>query len=824
MLAVHKYDLASGLKISEDKGIDYNKTMLEALCPGLEGNLVIGNVSHWLANEEVNQVGAIEALSKGLLIGDRRFSLAGAGGSRKNHDFFLLSDEYTAREGNPFYRYFGGTEMCAINYGSILTSKLKEVWRLACDLQIVEDKQHGTDDCHARCTREFMEALETREQAWGFAKNPFQFRMAIKGRWVAKGTLRVSKDLPYGIDLVVPQSCIKGVHSPKKGKYKGKVKPQTIRTSARNPLILGLAHTAKKGKCRTGYTIWQWFSQNAVAKDILPSLRDRSSEIVEAQEDLPALCKLIGKYLDAPSINEETGEITEENWQEKDLISKLIAADKYNFLSRNGLHPILDRKIQEMLRRIWLDCAFSGGIRGTSFMAQPLDELGDLQFCCPQLPEGEYIGWRYPIRSADDIQVWTNVLFSGREVFRETIEVERDTFVFKRIPEASSYETVMDQKGVAFFNPEVLLKYSGGDLDGDLFNFIPVEQLPNIASEVREHKLPTAVKPQKQEVTGSLAEVAVKSCDNEIGLIIFNLAQAWANGRRGSIIEVLSQAAQIEVDKFKSNLEHPVDWKAAVNKEKLTKVNWLADRKEQCVYGSAWNAPARKLQHGTPRPSADPISLMIKVCNEIWKPLNLAIAPLCVFKTLYSSPADPDLRRASEFVSTLTRARMDEHNQAYASTDAGRLEVQEKYRHMLVQKGDTIRSWASNQAEPQEALQRAIAAMWYTCHSRASDSRRTGNEVFRMFGDEICARLLTHQVQAAEVRIVGTQYNFYKLHHWVGDTQVEVEVRAIAQSNTQEVFVAGEKLGVIAFDSPKLPVGTHSIYLRSCKGYILAQT
>jgi hypothetical protein len=59
-------------------------------------------------------------------------------------------------------------------------------------------------------------------------------------------------NLTQGVDLVMPLSCFKG-HKP------------TLGIQQVTSLKLGIVNFAQKLSVKTSYTVWQWFSQQAIA-------------------------------------------------------------------------------------------------------------------------------------------------------------------------------------------------------------------------------------------------------------------------------------------------------------------------------------------------------------------------------------------------------------------------------------------------------------------------------------------------------------------------------------------------------------------------------
>ena len=488
MLTIAKTNLATGEIV--DKDIQFRNTLLEALHPDIK--LSIGNISPFLnkiakaestaktsksasqrstAAKSISPLKkqAIAALNKGL----GKYQLSGASGARKHGDFFF------SQELNPFATYFPSA-MGQINYGSILMTECLKIYAIPqLTILIVQDKEHRTDDCHGKISHELLNQLRQSEDFAIPANTPFQFRAGITNAWVAKGTLQVELNLPKGVDLVMPLSCFKG-HKPALG----------IQQVA--SLKLGIVNFAQKRSVKTSYTVWQWFSQQAIAHDVLPITQLKAETLVAAQSDVKQLCKLVQTEqwvkVDEPE---------EEREEEADgkILSEILKHDIYGQLLE---HPYVVRKIEDLVRRRWLTLATSGGINFSSFMAQPCPELGKLEMCIPELPQGEYVGFRYPIRDRNDLQIWTNKHIKG-----------------------------LNQQGTMYVNPDEARDYCGMDFDGDTFCVKSVKKLPEIAKEIRQHHIkPTTYKPDKVAVQGTLAEVALRSTENQIGLITYYLGLA----------------------------------------------------------------------------------------------------------------------------------------------------------------------------------------------------------------------------------------------------------------------------------------------------------
>ncbi|MBD2179350.1 hypothetical protein H6F42_20710 [Pseudanabaena sp. FACHB-1998] len=243
--------------------------------------------------------------------------------------------------------------MGQINYGSILMTECLKIYPIPqLTILIVQDKEHLTDDCHGKISHELLNQLRQSEDFAIPANTPFQFRAGITNAWVAKGTLQVELNLPQGVDLVMPLSCFKG-HKP------------TLGIQQVASLKLGIVNFAQKRSVKTSYTVWQWFSQQAITHDVLPITQLKAETLVAAQSDVKQLCQLVQTEqwvkVDEPE---------EEREEEADgkILSEILKHDIYGQLLE---HPYVVRKIEDLVRRRWLTLATSGGINFSSFMAQP---------------------------------------------------------------------------------------------------------------------------------------------------------------------------------------------------------------------------------------------------------------------------------------------------------------------------------------------------------------------------------------------------------------------------------------------------------------------
>jgi|GEM_PF-5809020 hypothetical protein len=64
------------------------------------------------------------------------------------------------------------------------------------------------------------------------------------------------------------------------------------KNSDRCPQV-GIVNFSQKRSVKTSYTVWQWFSQQAIAHDVLPITQLKAETLVAAQSDVKQLGKLV---------------------------------------------------------------------------------------------------------------------------------------------------------------------------------------------------------------------------------------------------------------------------------------------------------------------------------------------------------------------------------------------------------------------------------------------------------------------------------------------------------------------------------------------------
>lgn len=504
-----------------------------------------------------------ETLVAGLPQG---YALDFATGSKKHGDFVMTTE--------PVAEKFWRTAEEAVAYGSTLLTPCYGVppVRLKLNVLVVEeDGERGTGDCHAKPSVGLWGMLK------GDVRRAAQFRLGVKDLGIiAKGTMVVPGEDGYdldaeGIDIIMPRSAFKCSNKPEAGMHTWDA-------------FLGVVAWSEARPTKMGWQVVQWFSKEAVTKDLLPKVEVVAAQLLEAMTDIRTLASYL--KLDAAEY-------------EMPLLD-IILADRNGLLSQ---HPYIVRGIAKMLRRKWLDLAEGGGMKWTGLMGLPNDALPNNTIATNDVPVGPVLVTRYPLRSQADLQLWHNV--GGAS----------------------------DVRGVVWMNHTTAGKVAG-DFDGDYFQVTPAEEYPHLAEEVKAFSNDVEiikVKERKQSplTQMELARVMLENANSQVGLIATMIARAHVHGY-GHLIPKLAQELQISVDKFKYNLDHDYEFLEECNKV-LPPVAWLKDHKKECVYRT------RPMQvcngEGT-------VGFLAQTVNRLWQPRNVLARPLLEFKSLLPQATD----------------------------------------------------------------------------------------------------------------------------------------------------------------------------------------
>ncbi len=176
-----------------------------------------------------------------------------------------------------------------------------------------------------------------------------------------------------------------------------------------------------------------------------------------------------------------------EDAREPAVLEEVLAADVTGELID---HPYVESGLRRRLRQAWHDLAVGGGVKVPSFTGLPdsfrgtVDWLPEGTVVCPDLPAGEVLATRYPIRTRHDVQIWHNVR-SWQELekpgytwpaeyrFRGGDRQDRQTASEAEQGRILSFFLYARRHKGAVFMSHATAKRVGGDSNGDVFQLMP---------------------------------------------------------------------------------------------------------------------------------------------------------------------------------------------------------------------------------------------------------------------------------------------------------------------------------------------------------------
>ena len=214
---------------------------------------------------------------------------------------------------------------------------------------------------------------------------------------------------------------------------------------------------------------WQfsiWFSERAIASDIVPATKAEAQRLAQIQSNPLKLNRYIVEQhdrkaslipTDDDAVSLETSE--EEREAKESRLVSLLRQDTKGLLTG---YPKLVEFQRSQLRKIWLNLAIKGALHHDSAMAQPCDNLKPGTIVAPHLAHGtEVIVTRYPIVSKDNIRRYT---------------------VDNHQPVAQS---LLNYRGCIFIRSDQAMQHHQCDFDGDQLIVTPAARFPQISQEIR---------------------------------------------------------------------------------------------------------------------------------------------------------------------------------------------------------------------------------------------------------------------------------------------------------------------------------------------------
>jgi len=788
------------------------------------------NILHPTAATAIGEI-PVEGAKEEMLRDFEKLSLDFASGSR-THGYFIFTDS------NIGGKYFGSSNsMGRINYGSMLMTECKVLYILQnIDIEILDEesaegKALGLGDSHGKISPTLLAKLsippdpnpsnptaDTTEPSERDTSIPIQFRISVPGVIIAKGTMVSEPKVDSrNVDLILPKSCFKA-KKPDVGVRKGV------------NIVLGVVFEAEDRSAKGGQMLWQWYSKDALATDVLPRTLEEAEKLSNAVKDIRSLATALSikEELAADEdffVDDQNLDALEEGTQRdyRDVVIEIVVADRFGQLTR---HPYLVKRIRDRLRKRWVRLALNGAVTFRSLMYLPNDTIGEQVFIAYDLPVGSYIIFRNPVRHWGDIKIWKNI---------------------------KSESTEAKYKGAALMSHTTAAEVAG-DFDGDFGQFNNINNMKIIAQETAEfpEKYKDSLtdtlieKPGKKAITGSLAAVAIRSMDSQVGLIANLIMRAQATStiaytvtiknwshvegkhtggeRTMTVLEFLGQELQIAVDRLKNDLYHDDDGIKQVQTivTSLPQPPWIDDRKKDEVYldrpmytrliGGVNGSPTWEYSGELP---PDSVSYMIDEVNQRWTQLDEKKEHVSYYRNLFPNPdntGEMALPYSSEMIQNARNL-----NQSYGKRmaeaaqigDKGNFDEAKRLRESIFRDIDTYKQnivaacAAAETATDFRALINSglelgvklladdslapatlydwTCAFWDACHGKGSSEMTTGGLVFRMFPDQIISQLDVPGVN--QVRIIACQYYDLKYVIW-GDPNGKPQVENGIPSKT----------------------------------------
>jgi hypothetical protein len=588
------YDVATGENLETPVNLD--NTLLQAMFPdpssssgqapstgsGQALEIALGQVPPPPPRSSPEQVEAhwqavLEDLSRNLNDQDGSarhgaMALDIATGARKEGRFMYTDGQVGRQVADTFEKVMA--------YGGLLASPCLRPPQLIENVRIlvVPEGEMGTGDCAGKMSAELARVFGKDGSQAG------QFRLGIRldedTVVVGKGTLKqmdwLDPSAPLGTgvdeqgkgyDLILPDSSFKG-NMPAYGEH-------TL------DIYLGFVAWSQERRTRLSYQVLQWFDPDLVEQCIFPRADAQIPVLLEAMktsEGARQFLKIQREDRVAEVRETERGELEAEDAREPAVLEEVLAADVTGELID---HPYVQSGLRRRLRQAWHDLAVGGGVKVPSFTGLPdsfrgaVDWLPEGIVVCPDLPAGEVLATRYPIRTRHDVQIWRNV--------RSWTELEKLGFQTASETEQGrilSFFLYARRHNGAVFMSHATAKRVGGDFDGDVFQLMPVTRYrpldqidrPNrdwsdlapLADQVRregwgqetttpkvKRRLATHVAPERlQDVTEGnrkwLASAAIHQGGHREPFLVEwgHHLDAQHLGNKGEIAQTLSEIAQ----------------------------------------------------------------------------------------------------------------------------------------------------------------------------------------------------------------------------------------------------------------------------------------
>jgi hypothetical protein len=451
--ALPVYNVSSGEDLETPVNLD--NTLLQVMLPELK--IALGQVPPPPARSSLHQLEAhwqqvLEDLSRDLG-GQPGVSLDIATGARKEGRFMFTDGQVGRQVADTFEKIMA--------YGGLLASPCLRPPKLVQQVRIlvVPEGEMGTGDCAGKMSADLAQV---------FGKDGIQagqFRLGIRTGEdqivVGKGTLKQMDWRDPGYDLILPDSSFKG-NELGYGEH-------TL------DIYLGFVAWSQERRTKLSYQALQWFDGELVEQCIFPRADAKIPLLLEAMKTSEGARQFLQIQREdrvAEVRETERGELEAEDAREPAVLEEVLAADVTGEMID---HPYVQSGLKRRLRQAWHDLAVGGGVKVPSFMGLPdsfrgaVDWLPERVVVCPDLPAGEVLATRYPIRTRHDVQIWHNVR-SWKELETLGFQVASEEDQGRIL---SFFLYARKHKGAVFMS-HATAKRVGGDFDGDVFQLMPV--------------------------------------------------------------------------------------------------------------------------------------------------------------------------------------------------------------------------------------------------------------------------------------------------------------------------------------------------------------
>lgn len=399
------------------------------------------------------------------------------------------------------------------------------------DAEAKDLKSFGCYDCGGLASPEFLEKMGINQAGATQIRlfvhtdeiNEIGYEKLIAGKGTIQKPLYKSQELPDGVDVILPISSIKSEVKPEIGI------PLKVKTT------FGLVQESPDPrKPNVSAANFVYFLPPSVVEDLKVSTEKRAIELQE--EKIPS--NYLKKIAKTTEFDPESSTFKVEGKTDK-FLGLVAISDQKGILDT---HPRIVSKVEETVRKKEVANALGDALseHARRVMMVPDLTLGDKEICAAQLPEGDYVGGRYPFRGPQDVVIYKNI-----------------------------HKPEYLNRNVVAIHPDTAIRYSASDFDGDQLVLVPAQAIPKAVQEMRSEEYQKSLpvieddltKTKKKRVdpitNAAVAELASQKMDNAVGLLTERMLSVMATGDPTTIknyIPKIGTALQASVDAMKHDV------------------------------------------------------------------------------------------------------------------------------------------------------------------------------------------------------------------------------------------------------------------------------